>query len=179
MKPIRVQLPDDMQHLLRDHRGYPVPWIAAVDSKGIPDFRVLDQTKLYRSVNLRLCALCGKEMGEHVYFIGGPLSIQNKVFMDPPMHHDCAVFALKVCPYLAYRGYVGYKVVPELDGVKVEISPHVNTQRPDKFGLGKAWYYGMAELPDGSQAVTCTTWLSMQWWKNGEQVERPESPEEV
>jgi hypothetical protein len=68
---------------------------------GKPDFRVVDSEKSLKCVQEKLCAICGAQLGQFCYFIGGPLSRQNRFFVDPPMHEQCAMFASKVCLFVS------------------------------------------------------------------------------
>jgi hypothetical protein len=54
-----------------------------------------------RCLRDKLCAICGRRLGEYCYFIGGPLSKKNRLFVDPAMHKHCAEFASKVCPFVS------------------------------------------------------------------------------
>ena len=92
-------IPDFLAHLPR-FGEYPVPFTQMwIDGK--PDFRVVDPEKSLKCIQEKLCAICGVKLGEFCYFIGGPLSKQNRLFVDPPMHEQCAVFASTVCPFVS------------------------------------------------------------------------------
>ncbi len=81
-------------------RGFPVPFTVIASPDGTPDFRVIDETKRLQTIKRGLCALCGDQLGKHIYFVGGPLSVKNNLFTDGPMHEDCARYATKTCPFL-------------------------------------------------------------------------------
>jgi hypothetical protein len=69
---------------LKTHNGYPVPFTQVwIDGK--PDFRAVDPAKTMRCVQEKLCAICGRRLGEKSRFIGGPLSKNNRLFTDPPI----------------------------------------------------------------------------------------------
>src|SRR6266478_3893001 len=82
------------------YRGHPVPftqlWV-----NGTPDFRAVDMERWAQCLEEKLCGICGKRLGEFCYFIGGPLSRDNKLFSDPSMHETCAEFASRTCPFLS------------------------------------------------------------------------------
>ena len=64
-------------------------------------------TLAYGQINALLMALVAVDcltrhrLGEYCYFIGGPLSKKNRLFVDPAMHKQCAEFASKVCPFVS------------------------------------------------------------------------------
>ncbi len=81
---------------------YPVPYMFYWRD-GVPDFKVLDYEKIMRCAKLRLCGICAEKMGRQICFVGGPGSIQHRIFHDPPYHRSCAEYAFCVCPYLLGR----------------------------------------------------------------------------
>lgn len=102
MKPreLRGDIPRHMAALPRDERGYPVPWFCAwIDGK--PDFRVADVSKVRNAVIGSRCWICGKTLGRFRSFVIGPMGAMNRVHSEPPSHHECAQYAIRVCPFLA------------------------------------------------------------------------------
>lgn len=107
-------MPDRIARLPRDRRGFPVPWFVTwykdgepcPTGEGEPDFRVADQDKMARAVNLRkfghrLCWVCGGAMGKHLAFVIGPMCAINRTISEPPSHFECAEFSAKACPFLS------------------------------------------------------------------------------
>lgn len=93
-------IPFRMARRPRDPRGLPIPYSQFIDQDGKPDFRVLDDQRVARCLRYRLCGLCGQQLGKHIFFVGGPLCVDNGLFHDPPMHRECAEFALRACAHL-------------------------------------------------------------------------------
>jgi len=93
-------LPPRMYALPRDHRGFPVPWFVQFMPDGKPDFRILNTQHLYRAVNEKRCWICGDYLGVHLAFVLGPMCAINQINAEPPSHLDCALFAVKACPFL-------------------------------------------------------------------------------
>lgn len=112
-----ITIPKFLEHL-QTHKGMPVLFTTFwVD--GVPDFRAGDPDKIRRAVMERLCGVCGRDLGEYVWFIGGPKSLeQSSLFSDPAMHRSCAEFSISVCPFLSGK------------------TTHVNTARPIPEGMG-------------------------------------------
>jgi hypothetical protein len=93
-------MPARIARLSRDKRGFPVPrFVAWVD--GAPDFRLADERYLEQSLRRKLCWLCGDVLGVHVTFPVGPMCAVNRVTAEPPSHRDCALFAVRACPFLS------------------------------------------------------------------------------
>lgn len=82
------------------YKGMIVPYSVFVGDDGVPDFKVIDHARLVTIVTRRLCGMCGRSLGREVVFIGGEQSVENRVFIDPPMHEQCARYAVGICPFL-------------------------------------------------------------------------------
>lgn len=101
-----VPIPERMQHLEKDRRGYPIPANVLRDVKGLPVFTINNVEwveKNQMEAEVPLCGICGTELElGSMYFVGGPASTlhPNGAFADGPMHHECANYAVQVCPYL-------------------------------------------------------------------------------
>lgn len=97
----RIDMPMRFLKLPVDERGYPVPkfvqWV-----NGKPDFRCVDSRWLRRAVEFKLCWLCGEKLGCHFAFVIGPMCAINRINSEPPSHLECAKFAVRACPFLAY-----------------------------------------------------------------------------
>ncbi len=94
-----LKIPQFLAHL-KTYGGYPVPF-AQLWHVGTPDFRAVDSEHCARCLRDKLCAICGRRLGEYCYFIGGPLSKKSRLFVDPAMHKQCAEFASQTCPFLS------------------------------------------------------------------------------
>ena len=67
----------------RDERGYPVPkFVEWIDGK--PDFRCVDGRWLTKTVQQKLCWLCGEKFGRHIAFVIGPMCAINFALFRPP-----------------------------------------------------------------------------------------------
>lgn len=108
MKPTNdVPIPSCMRHLARDRRGYPIPVVVLVDRNGEPHFTMNDEDARWRCIERDLCTICGGKLFRGRWFVGGPLSAfdPDGAYVDPPLHGECARYALRVCPYLAAPNY--------------------------------------------------------------------------
>jgi hypothetical protein len=107
-----IAIPDRMKHLKVDPRGFPIPYGVVIDLDGTAHFAVADEFIRQRTIAEGLCSICGTKLFRGRWLIGGPLSAfaSNGCFLDPPMHDECAHYALQTCPYIAlprYRREIG------------------------------------------------------------------------
>ena len=87
------------------YKGYLVHFTVWVSDDGTPDFRVVHEANRRECMIRKLCTLCGQTLEQPLVFIGSPKSVENRIFVDGPMHKECAVYAASVCPYLADANY--------------------------------------------------------------------------
>jgi hypothetical protein len=113
LRPDLPPLPSRIKTLPVDHRGYPVPWFvqwfhpdgSACTLPPDPeidhaDFRVVDSRKKHLAVRLKLCWICGGNLGSNLAFVIGPMCAINRISSEPPSHRACAEFAAIACPFL-------------------------------------------------------------------------------
>lgn len=93
-------LPQRMNELLIDERGYPVPWFVAWHA-GKPEFRAMDRDKFIRAIREKLCWVCGGRLGVHFTFVAGPMCGINRTNSEPPCHRECAMWSASYCPFLS------------------------------------------------------------------------------
>ncbi|BBZ93139.1 hypothetical protein BRDID11004_59620 [Bradyrhizobium diazoefficiens] len=94
-----LELPERMQRLPIDDRGFPVPYFVPwIDGK--PEFRGFDGEKMVICVRHRRCWLCGEPLGKFMVFVIGPMCAVNRVSAEPPSHRECALYAVQACPFL-------------------------------------------------------------------------------
>lgn len=99
-----IEIPEFLKHLRVDkERKFPIPFFTAIRD-GKPDFRYLDEKKQILCMEKNLCGICGKKLHkDYHYFISGIGGMTNQVSSDPPMHRECAEYALRVCPHMFYK----------------------------------------------------------------------------
>ena len=126
-----IEIPERIKKLPINEIGFPVPWfvqwfVDGVFSEpgiGTPDFRITDQRKRYRS-NLRQCWICGELLDEFKAFVVGSKVTITRVNDEPPNHRECAIFALKACPFIAIPSMRrNRKNMPMIMDVETEV-PH-------------------------------------------------------
>src|SRR5713101_10189120 len=94
-----VAMPERMARRPVDERGFPVPaFVAIVDGK--PDHRVADPAHLQRCVEKGVCWLCGEPLGRFLACVIGSMCAINPNTAEPPTDKDCALYAVRTCPFL-------------------------------------------------------------------------------
>lgn len=133
-----IAVPERMQHLPKDRRGYPIPSVVFRDKEGQPHFTVNDEAIRQQHIAGDLCAISGKRLHRGRWFVGGPRSAfdPNGAYYDTPTHYDCLEYALKVCPYLAMPSYTKRIEGGTLKGKEEEhilMDPTMMPGKPDLF----------------------------------------------
>jgi len=102
-----IPIPERMKALPLDRRGYPVPVTVYTDADGEAHFSINVEHKRALCMRDDLCPICGGMLLRGRWFVGGPASAfhERGAYVDPPMHDECAHYALKVCPWLAAPNY--------------------------------------------------------------------------
>lgn len=157
-------MPETLRELERDRRGYPIPWFVARPANGQIDFRVMDPDHLVMAVQDRLCWVCGKRHDKEVAFIGGPLSTAQGLYADPPAHIDCALFSVKVCPFLA---------IPTAKRREAKLPEHTVTtgvimKNPEVFGILITDAYRFV----GSNIIKANPPSAIHWYCEGKPASR-------
>lgn len=160
-----VPMPARIAALDRDARGYPIPCTVLRDENGLPDFRTIDPNRWVRAAFSRLCGLCGGVLGSHVAFVGGPRSIELRMFTDLGMHRGCAEYALQVCPMLAAPSFAYSRKTDE----SREVFTDVSTDRPAVFGLGIArGKFEIIKTAAETPVLHPAPFIETTWWRHGQ-----------
>lgn len=162
-------VPQRMSRLPRDARGLPIPYAQFIDQNGKPDFRVLDAHKVTHCLVFRRCGLCGDPMGRHIYFIGGPMCVAHGVFHDPPMHKECAEFALRVCAHLSRsKGRYSSAPLPSSPNHTMITSDVGSDKKAEWHALMHTTLYTVSPAPEGTTYIHARLpWLDVQRWRDG------------
>lgn len=164
----RDHIPARMMRRPVDRHGRPIPFSQFICADGTPDFRILDVMKVRECLSHRRCGLCGDVMGRHIFFVGGPLCITNGVFIDPPMHRECAVFALTVCAHLN-RSKGRYNTAAPLPAdATISVAALASEEKADHFALMHTQSFSVAHGRDGAIYVRAEMpWLDVELWRDG------------
>lgn len=173
-----ADIPPRMHRRPRDERGYVIPYNQFLDANGVPDFRTIDMERQQRALRLRLCAMCGEQMGKHIFFVGGPLCVEHGYFYDGPMHKDCAIYALKSCPHLARaKGkYAEPTARGDMTGFKLIVG-EMKTDKSEWFGLMHATKYSFGRTETGMIMIKAKLpWRGVQRWRDGALMDKEQCP---
>lgn len=140
-------IPSRMAGLPRDHRGYPVPAGVWRDRDGKPHFTINDEQVRQGQALEDRCPICGDVLLRGRWFVGGPRSGLGGVYIDLPMHAECAHYALRACPYLAAPHYSkrlnAATVAADKFPSRMFNDPTMDPERPEVFvaimGIGTGW----------------------------------------
>jgi hypothetical protein len=124
-----IPMPELMQKLPVDERGFPVPWFVAWFGDK-PDFRVADERKWFVAIKKDRCWLCGGPLGRLKVSVIGPMCTISRSTAEPPCHPGCARYAVMTCPFMTKpRMRRNEKDLPEErqppGGVMIERNPGV------------------------------------------------------
>jgi hypothetical protein len=168
-----VEIPKRMRKLERDRRGYPIPKSVFRDSNGKPHFQISDHVELRRLIKFDLCGMCGAKLKASRWFVGGPKSafyVQGAYF-DPPMHDECAHYALQVCPYLAAPTYS--KRIEDMtikDGSRTMVDERVEVERPLVFVAVEA----TGQTVRDRLIIPKQPYTKIEYWLHGTQMSHAE-----
>jgi hypothetical protein len=167
------EIPFRLSRRPRDQRGFVIPFAQFIKADGTPDFRVMDERRTALAVRRRLCGLCGEPMRGDVYFIGGPLCVENGFFYDPPLHDECARYAIQTCPHLA-RAKGRYAPTPDLyeKGVVLIAGAMDVSKKAEWFGLMRSTGYQSGYSDEGMLVIKANMpWVSVEHWRDGGRID--------
>lgn len=167
-----IEIPDKMKALPLDHRGYPIPKFAHIDSEGKPHFDICADDIHVRLVIPGMCFICGQPLGRHRFFIGGPISAKSHYFNDGPSHRECAIFSLKACPFLANRNFT-HMTENTKKHIPKKINTAVSTERPPATALIECRYYRVTSV-SGNIVIEAGEYEGIEWFCDGELVANPQ-----
>lgn len=176
----RVPIPARMARLPLDKRGYPIPWNTATGKGNVPLFIINDTHRHLAALEFELCGICSDPLDRVRWFVGGPGSAfhPDGWYQDLPLHHECAHYALAVCPWLALPVYTRRidvvdpsKLTPDL---RVLFDPTHDPDRPALFvAIGsQGTEIGRQFSPyAGSTYIRPTKpYVAVEYWQHGQQL---------
>lgn len=134
--PLNIPIPKFLAHLKIDERGYPIPYFVS-KINGVYDFRYSSEHKVISCLKEKKCYICYKKLQpDNYYFITGPLGQLSKSVSEPPMHRQCAEFALQACPHILYQA-----AERKADESVAKKNPFLLKEKPPYLWLIKATSY--------------------------------------
>lgn len=154
-------IPSRMANLLKDRRGYPVPWFVHWQD-GMPDFTTIARGKREEAHRRGVCWICGDHLGAYKCFVVGPMCTVNRISAEPPSHLQCAAFAAVACPFLV-KPAMGR--LPRPEG-RVEPPGMFIKRNPDVTALWTTKSYAQLPVPP-SYLFEMGAPTSLSWWREG------------
>lgn len=87
--------PNTMRGLRLDASGMLVPWNVHW-TMGVPDYGVIDPSKVLKAVNEKRCWTCGEPLRRFKTFQLNAMAAIERVSPQPPSHRDCAEYSATV-----------------------------------------------------------------------------------
>jgi hypothetical protein len=145
------------------------------DPDGRAHFTINDEAKVQEFIEQDLCSICGAKLFRARWFIGGPRSAfhEHGAYIDPPMHDECAHYALRVCPYLAIPNYaklVGDRTLSAADPVVVAKDTRVHPDRPDMFVAVLARGQTVTHRIAAHYIRPHRPYMRAEYWRHGHQL---------
>lgn len=170
-----VPIPELMQHLELNKRGYPVPYIVLRDKEGIPHFAINDDSVVEKCIAEDLCSICGTKLSSDKWVLGGPMSTFHPqgAFIDIPVHHQCGHYALQVCPYLAFSIYNAKSDVTRINTEKFDnqvafVNPTQTSERVPFFVFSHISGYRVARPRYGERYIYPNKpYITLEFWNDG------------
>jgi hypothetical protein len=86
------------------------------------------------------------------------------------MHEACAVYALRVCPFLASPNG---RYTPQRSTDELYVNELVSNQRPDRFGLGFCRSYKLLVDPMGHLFMSAAPFRKIVWYSQHGELAAP------
>lgn len=117
-----------LANLPKDKRGRTIPWfVTETNEKGEPDFVHIHPTRPTLAWAKDLCWICGGGLlNSKRSFVMGPMSLFSRICTEPPMHLDCARFAVQTCPFMLNPRRKRADTDIQSPGVPLDRNPGVN-----------------------------------------------------
>lgn len=165
-------LPERMQTLPVDERGYVVPWFVDwLDGK--PEFRAMNPKKWIEAVKYRKCWVCGETLGRYMTFVAGPMCGINRTSGEPPSHHECATWSARNCPFMKNPEHI--RRVDETVHPNPENCPgFMLTRNPGVTMLWTTRDYSVFEDEKGLPLITFGKPERVEWYSRGKLATREE-----
>ncbi|GLH30150.1 hypothetical protein WSS15_28000 [Acetobacter pasteurianus] len=169
-----VPIPSRMLNLRRLNSGLPIPKFATWEGDK-PNLTVMNRDFFGTALRNKLCWICGQKMGRFASFVGGPKSTASKCFVEPPMHRDCAEFAMQVCPYLVTGNNERKNKLTPLEE-KQHRSAGTDPDNPIIFGMSISndWHF-----ISGENCFFLKNVAEVIWWKHGKLASSKEAEKAV
>ena len=130
-------------------KGLPIPFFVTMRTDGTPDFKLVNEANRERCARERLCWVCGQTLDYWIVFVGGPLSWKNRLFLDGPLHPECAEASFTLCPFLLGRTDYGALSDMSRHDERIQLREQQDVAPPpDRMCIYKTRGYRRSGRPD-------------------------------
>jgi hypothetical protein len=143
---LAIPMPPRIARLPRTKHGLPVPCVAETHEDGSPNLGMVESATSGQCHSESLCSICGEKLAPaERTFITGPSCVFGSDYgcNDPPMHEECALYSLRVCPHLVAPGSVSVAITAPrysrryVNGYVPDYWPHPPYKRVEWWIKGK------------------------------------------
>lgn len=159
----------------KTERGLYVPFIVLKEGD-VHHFKINDEEKVMQCIVEKKCSVCGTQLNDDIWFIGGPASVFHKrgAIADLPVHKECGVYSLEACPYMAFARYNSKtdlnKLYEKLETKSIALfNPSVDPDRVPMFCFVKASDYTLHMLHT-IVFKPSMPYLEIEFWNDGERL---------
>jgi hypothetical protein len=160
-------VPEFLRHLPVDQRRkLPVPFMNVIDDDRW-DFTTITGPQVDRCIDEGLCSVCGRPLNYWISFVGNEKSGANHRFTDPPMHEECALASLRLCPIMQHGNMARAKAprVKPRDGETV-ILPNSSRVRPGAWVMAITQRYTVKSLAGYPPSFISGPYKRVRAWRN-------------
>lgn len=126
--------PDRIKKLFH-YKGIPVTATTDIKPDGTPDFKRVDDKKVWEFKRDKKCAICGDPLDYWIAFMVTEDEAKSREIFESPQHEECLRYAFELCPWL----YYSKAKYSELQGAEAVNMSHPDryamSQRPPKLGI--------------------------------------------
>lgn len=152
-------------------RKVPIPYMNRTETDEV-NFTAISYPKVIECGRDHLCGICHKPLTYWIAFVGGPLSLQNRVYSDPPFHKECAVAAMTYCPHIRVRNH--RRTPDEKQPDDFWAAPEAVFEKPDSWIIALARGYKMFAHAGGLLFQPDTIKHSLKYTYNSEGILVPD-----
>jgi hypothetical protein len=87
---------------LPHYKGLPITATTLVDDNGVPNFKSIDNSKVWECKRDGKCAICGEALDYWLAFMVTEEEAEKRIIFESPQHVDCLKYAFQICPWLFY-----------------------------------------------------------------------------
>ena len=161
------EIPDRMKRFPLWMDRYPIHFTVAIEN-GVPLFNQVSRLRQLEAAAKNLCHLCGQRLLAPYYFICSERDVKDKACKDGPMHLECAMYAIKACPFLANPDYTGKRPAiqdagPSTAAALIAMDATGPVVRPSRIALCTANSYCLEDKKSQYPLFIVPDWLTVDW----------------